>query len=248
MPAGTPAASARKVALLCGLAFAAGFGALLVWVGGAASPVPDPRLGAAVRALSVPERPPRVARLRTERAFVTIPLVLRFDREQAVRLAIAINEGDPEPEWLSGRLASYLKLEPERARILACAFSSEGAVADADALRAAAAAHSWPHAEAVVADRYGVSAAQMAAFRCALCREALATAFDTLTGPERVERLLGVCAALAPVQVEAVLAIQAALELLRAGPEAEAALDALAEEHPHLAALMRQRRPQPGHR
>ncbi|MFO8008759.1 MAG: hypothetical protein R6V05_13595, partial [Candidatus Brocadiia bacterium] len=123
-----------------------------------------------------------------------------------------------------------------------CAFLPESAGVRQDALRAAAAAPSWAHAQAALAERYGLSEGRMSAVRCALCREALDAAFDTMAGPQRARKILDMSVALAPAQAEAVLGVQAALELLRAGPQAEQALDALARARPELAALLRQAR------
>jgi hypothetical protein len=99
-------------------------------------------------------------------------------------------------------------------------------------------APAWATARAELKSRFPLSEEQLVALRAHLCRRAVSRALVAESAMERARKDLAKYVDLVPAQTEAVLAMSAALRLVRAGRAAHPALEAMSEEHPELAAIL----------
>jgi hypothetical protein len=161
------------------------------------------------------------------------------------------------------RLADYLKVDTRTAQVLLYAlgwpwlgaadegqslgeFTSTGSLwplplaglaqgRRTELAEAAGAAVAWPAAQQELADRFGLTDAQVSAVQGHMCRAAVLDALSNPKGMGRAEDALAKYAALGPAQAEALLAMAGALALVRAGHEAVPALELMARDRADLA-------------
>ncbi len=191
----------------------------------------DPVLNRAAHALvEGQDRPLEEVTVRGPSGVMSVPARPRLDRAGAVRLALELDRLRPSAPpareqadaarastlLMRGRMRGVLKTGPAEAQVVLYGLG-------------------WPwvdFASDLPGAEHGVTAPPAGALEV---RKTLQDVFLSRSGAQEAREALGRHAALAPFQVEAVLAMRGALELLHATQAAEAALASVAAAHPELA-------------